>query len=368
MGNPVLPIQWSVAEQAARSLGMQPQLLNVRRPEELARAFDTAAKERAEAIVVALDGLTQANLPLIAELAAKHRLPSIFATKEYVDVGGLLSYGASDLTCISERPRRRRILKGAKPGEPCGRAAHEVRAGHQPQAPRSGSLGSAVAFVTRGARLSTRRTGCAILPHVRRGYGRHPWSRDDPLSSWMGPRGVQALAAGADAPHRSAPSRALRDPASWPEAMRAEWGDDEGTPRAGAPRARVRRVPQARDGARRVPARRRRDLGRRPVRELPARTSSRRSACSPTTTSTPAVEAARPRGRTSGASRPTVVHMTRAIPRPGTCSQPAARGGLRHGLRLPAAAPSGAGHAFLNTSCSSTTTAWASPTRWCPFQ
>ena len=96
MGNPVLPIQWSVAERAARSLGMQPQLLDVRRPEELARAFDTAAKEHAEAMVVALDGLTQANLQLIAELAAKHRLPSIFATKEYVDVGGLLSYGASD--------------------------------------------------------------------------------------------------------------------------------------------------------------------------------------------------------------------------------------------------------------------------------
>jgi putative ABC transport system substrate-binding protein len=118
MGNPVLPIQWSVAERAARSLGMQPQLLDVRRPEELARAFDTASKEHAEAMVVALDGLTQANLQLIAELAAKHRLPSIFATKEYVDVGGLLSYGASDPHLYQRAATYvDRILKGAKPGD-----------------------------------------------------------------------------------------------------------------------------------------------------------------------------------------------------------------------------------------------------------
>jgi putative tryptophan/tyrosine transport system substrate-binding protein len=118
MGNPVLPIQWSVAERAARSLGMQPQLLDVRRPEDLTRSFETAAKEHAEALVVALDGLTQANLQLIAELAAKHRLPSIFATKEYVDVGGLLSYGASDPHLYRRAATYvDRILKGAKPGD-----------------------------------------------------------------------------------------------------------------------------------------------------------------------------------------------------------------------------------------------------------
>ena len=96
MGNPVLPIQWNVAERAARALGIHPQLLDTRRPGDLARAFDTATKEHAEAMVVALDGVTQANLPLIAELAAKHRLPAIFATSEYVDVGGLMTYGVSD--------------------------------------------------------------------------------------------------------------------------------------------------------------------------------------------------------------------------------------------------------------------------------
>jgi len=118
MGNPVLPIQWQVAERTARTLGMQPQLLDVRRPEDLAQSFDAAAREHAEALVVALDGLTQANLPQIAELATRHRLPSIFATKEYVDVGGLSSYGASDPHLYQRAASYvDRIFKGAKPGE-----------------------------------------------------------------------------------------------------------------------------------------------------------------------------------------------------------------------------------------------------------
>ncbi len=55
---------------------------------------------------------------LIAELAAKHRLPSIFATKEYVDVGGLLSYGANDPHLYQRAATYvDRILKGAKPGD-----------------------------------------------------------------------------------------------------------------------------------------------------------------------------------------------------------------------------------------------------------
>jgi putative ABC transport system substrate-binding protein len=118
MGNPVIPIQWSVTERTARALGMQPQLLDVRRPEDLPRAFDAATKVHAEALVVALDGLTQANLQLIAELAVKHRLPSIFATKEYVDVGGLASYGASDPDLYQRAAVYvDKILKGAKPAD-----------------------------------------------------------------------------------------------------------------------------------------------------------------------------------------------------------------------------------------------------------
>jgi putative ABC transport system substrate-binding protein len=57
MGNPVLPSQWHEVERAARSLGIVPQLLDVRRPEDVPRAFEAAAQAQAEALIVALDGL-----------------------------------------------------------------------------------------------------------------------------------------------------------------------------------------------------------------------------------------------------------------------------------------------------------------------
>ena len=118
MGNPVNRIQWKEAEQAVRALGMKPQLLDVRRPEDLPRAFDAAAKEHADALIVAIDGLTQSNLRPIAELAEKHRLPSIFTNKEYVDVGGLIGYGTSDPHLYQRAAVYvDKILKGAKPGD-----------------------------------------------------------------------------------------------------------------------------------------------------------------------------------------------------------------------------------------------------------
>jgi hypothetical protein len=54
------------------------------------------AKWHAEALVVGLDGVTQANLRSIAELAAKQRLPSIYPAKDYAKLGGLMTYGSSD--------------------------------------------------------------------------------------------------------------------------------------------------------------------------------------------------------------------------------------------------------------------------------
>ena len=118
MGNAVIPIQWKQVERAAQSVGIQPQLLDVRRPEDLPRAFETAAAARADALIVALEGLTLANLRPIAELAAKHRLPSLYGTREYADLGGLITYGPSDLHLYYRSAAFvDRILKGAKPAE-----------------------------------------------------------------------------------------------------------------------------------------------------------------------------------------------------------------------------------------------------------
>jgi putative ABC transport system substrate-binding protein len=118
MSNPVLPRQWREVERAARSLGIQPQLIDVRRPEDLPPAFEAGTKQRAEALIVGLDGVTQGNLRLIAELAAKHRLPSIYGAKEYANFGGLITYGASELHMNHEAAAFvDKIFKGAKPAD-----------------------------------------------------------------------------------------------------------------------------------------------------------------------------------------------------------------------------------------------------------
>jgi putative ABC transport system substrate-binding protein len=118
MSNPVIPPQWHVVEATARSLGIHAQLLDVRRPRDLGRAFDAAAQQRAEALIVGVGSITQGNLRTIADLAAKRRLPSIYGAKEYADFGGLITYGASD----PHMYRRAatfvdKIFKGAMPSD-----------------------------------------------------------------------------------------------------------------------------------------------------------------------------------------------------------------------------------------------------------
>jgi putative ABC transport system substrate-binding protein len=116
MGNPAVPPQWKEVETAARSLGIQPQLLDVRKGEDLGPAFEGAIRQRADALVVGLDTLLQANQRLIVDLAAKHRLPAVYATTEFA--GGLVIYGVN----YPEHYRRAasfadKIFKGAKPAD-----------------------------------------------------------------------------------------------------------------------------------------------------------------------------------------------------------------------------------------------------------
>jgi putative ABC transport system substrate-binding protein len=116
MSNPAIPRQWAAVETAARSLGVQPLLLDVRKAEDLRPAFETAMREHADALVVGLETLTLANATLIVDLAAKHRLPAVYASTEFV--GGLASYGVN----YPDHYRRAatfvdKIIKGAKPSD-----------------------------------------------------------------------------------------------------------------------------------------------------------------------------------------------------------------------------------------------------------
>jgi ABC-type uncharacterized transport system substrate-binding protein len=118
MGNPLFPPQWKAIETAARSLGIKPQLLDVRKSEHIGPLFDAAITSRADALVVGADGVVQANLQSIIELATKHRLPTMYPSREFVDAGGLISYGVSyphlyyrAATFVDK------IFRGAKPGD-----------------------------------------------------------------------------------------------------------------------------------------------------------------------------------------------------------------------------------------------------------
>ena len=118
MSNPAAVPQWQEIETAARTLRIEPQLFDVGKPEDFVTAFDTASRQRVGALVVGLGSLIQANQKLIAELAAKHRLPAIYAGREFVEAGGLMSYGPN----YADLYRRAatyvdKIFKGAKPAD-----------------------------------------------------------------------------------------------------------------------------------------------------------------------------------------------------------------------------------------------------------
>jgi putative ABC transport system substrate-binding protein len=118
MGNPSIPRWWPVIEESARSLRIEPHLLDLRSPERLPAVLDAAVRQRCEAMIVGLDGITQANLRPIAEFTVKHRLPSIYPATAYAEVGGLLAYGASDPHMYHRAAAFvDKIFKGARPAD-----------------------------------------------------------------------------------------------------------------------------------------------------------------------------------------------------------------------------------------------------------
>jgi putative ABC transport system substrate-binding protein len=95
MGNPVAPPEWEETKTAARSLGLQAELLDVRSQGDLGRAFELAARQHVEALVIGIDGLTQMHQQTIVDLAARNRLPAIYPDRAFVDGGGLIAYAVN---------------------------------------------------------------------------------------------------------------------------------------------------------------------------------------------------------------------------------------------------------------------------------
>src|SRR5882724_3772275 len=81
------------AEAAARSLGLMTQVIGIRDERDLEGAFRSAKAGRANAMYVLPSSTFSRHRARLAELAVKHRLPGIYEDRQYVDAGGLMSYG-----------------------------------------------------------------------------------------------------------------------------------------------------------------------------------------------------------------------------------------------------------------------------------
>jgi putative ABC transport system substrate-binding protein len=117
VGNRASVLDMGEAQAAARELGLEVTTFEIRRAEDIAPAFE-ALRERADALYLCPDPLMNTNRTRINILAVGVRLPTMHGFREYVEAGGLMSYGAN----LPDQFRRAadfvdKILRGAKPGE-----------------------------------------------------------------------------------------------------------------------------------------------------------------------------------------------------------------------------------------------------------
>jgi ABC-type uncharacterized transport system substrate-binding protein len=105
-------------ETAARTIGVKLQLLQGHHPDELERLLEAATRERADALIVFAHGFAYRNRSRIVELAARQRWPAMYGWREFVEVGGLMSY-RPNVRAVVRRAATYvdKILKGAKPGD-----------------------------------------------------------------------------------------------------------------------------------------------------------------------------------------------------------------------------------------------------------
>jgi len=118
MGNPAAAPEWEEIKAAARSRGLQAELLDVRSEGELNRAFEQALRQHVDAVVVGADGLTQLHEQAIVDLAGRNKLPAAYPAREFVAAGGLIAYAVNYPELYFRfASYADKIFKGAKPGD-----------------------------------------------------------------------------------------------------------------------------------------------------------------------------------------------------------------------------------------------------------
>src|SRR5437762_13243409 len=92
MGNPAAPPEWEETKTAARSLGLQADLLDVRSEGDLGRAFERAVRQHVNAHLIGADGLTQLYQQMIVDLVARNRLPASYPARQFVEAAAPIGY------------------------------------------------------------------------------------------------------------------------------------------------------------------------------------------------------------------------------------------------------------------------------------
>jgi putative ABC transport system substrate-binding protein len=119
--NPSFPLHAAFlrsVQAAAQQVGVRVSSIQASKPDEIEPAFRTMAQERTAALIVPPDPFFFGQGKRIVELALQHRLPTVFHTREYAELGGLMSYGqnrAEDYYRAATYVDK--ILKGARPGQ-----------------------------------------------------------------------------------------------------------------------------------------------------------------------------------------------------------------------------------------------------------
>jgi putative tryptophan/tyrosine transport system substrate-binding protein len=116
--NPASLAGWKVIEAAAPGMNLKAEMIDARRPEELEDALEAAVKGGVDALLIGLESLAQAYQNVILEFAARQRIPAGFAARNFVEAGGLLSYGVFYPNLYYRAASYvDKVLKGAKPAE-----------------------------------------------------------------------------------------------------------------------------------------------------------------------------------------------------------------------------------------------------------
>jgi putative ABC transport system substrate-binding protein len=117
-GNRTMDGMVKEAERAAQTLAIQLQFVPANNPEEITGTFSAISRDRADALCVFPSPMLFAEYQRIVGIVAEKRLPTIYAAREGVELGGLMSYGANLADLARQTaPYVDKILKGAKPAE-----------------------------------------------------------------------------------------------------------------------------------------------------------------------------------------------------------------------------------------------------------